>query len=79
MGKARLVWLNVEKKIKQRKTEYERNLEKLEYYKKIMAERKAQGRFKEHYVEGVGIAREYGELNVKGLVQRLLQSKYITG
>ncbi|MCM3732020.1 hypothetical protein M3196_10155 [Fictibacillus nanhaiensis] len=69
----------MDKKIQLRKTEYERNLEKLEYYKKIMAERKAQGRYKEHYIEGVGIAREYGELNVRGLVERLLQSNYITG
>lgn len=57
--------------MKQRKTEYERNLEKLDYYKKIMAVRKAQGRYKEHYVEGIGVAREYGELNVRGLVEGL--------
>jgi hypothetical protein len=65
--------------MKKRKTEYERNLEKLEYYKKIMAEREAQGLVKVHHIPGIGTATEYGELNMEALIKRLLQSKYITG
>jgi hypothetical protein len=57
-------------------TEYEKNKSELQRLKGIMLER---GVSNELHVEGLGTVREYGELNVKGLVQRLLQSKYITG
>ncbi|MDZ5712798.1 hypothetical protein [Jeotgalibacillus haloalkalitolerans] len=31
----------------------------------------------EHKIEGVGIVKVYGELNVEKLVQRLLKTKYM--
>ncbi|MEC1697778.1 hypothetical protein [Schinkia azotoformans] len=31
------------------------------------------------YFENGGIVREYGTLDLEGLIKRLLQSKYITG
>jgi hypothetical protein len=33
----------------------------------------------ETYIEGVGMIREFGTLNMESLIKRLLQSKYITG
>jgi hypothetical protein len=33
----------------------------------------------ELYIEGKGMVREYGKLNLEHLIKRLLQSKHITG
>lgn len=34
---------------------------------------------KTKYIEGLGTVEEIGNLNMQGLIKRLLKSKYITG
>jgi hypothetical protein len=63
----------MDKKMHQRKTEYERNLEILANYQELM---KRRGISKLVVVPNVGIGKEYGRLNVRGLIKRLLESNH---
>jgi hypothetical protein len=53
-----------------------KDLERLEKLQMLIKDKKPT---RENHIEGVGTVVEYGRLDSRSFVKRLLQSKYITG